>query len=160
MARTQTVATNLRIDPMAEREMLSIQAERCQTPLACFAHPTESPTSPFLSHPVTQKDLPIRMSLPHRLPALVLQIRSSILATLAPPIVRPVCTQRRANGSTGSRAYRSTPKSLSFFSFLSRTSMPRLLLVYLCTIVCLCPDLLICVPSHVLGLVLAVKDSL
>jgi hypothetical protein len=159
MARTQTVATNLRIDPMAEREMLSTQAERCQTPWACFAHPTESPTSPFLSHPVTQKDLLIRMSLPHRLPASVLQIRSSILATSA-PIVRPACTPHRANGSTGSRAYRSTPKSLFFFSFISLTSMPPLLLAYLCTIVCLGPDLLICDPSHVLGLILTVKDSL
>lgn len=160
MARTQTVATSLRIGPMVEHEMLSTQAERCQTPGACFARPTESPTSPSPSHPVTQKDLLIRTSLPHRLPALVLQIHLSIPAISALPIVLPACTQHRANGSTGSRAYPSTPKPLPFFSFRSLASMPPLLLAYLCTIVCLCPDLLICVPSHVLGLILAVKDSL
>lgn len=158
MPRKQTVATNLTVGPMAEREILSTQVEICRTLWACFAHPTESPTSLFLSHPATQKGL-IRMPLPHMCHrALVPQIHSNIPATSVAPMVLPVCTQRRANGSTGSRACRSTPKSL-FLPFLLlnlRSSSPI-------SVQSSDPALPLptCVLSHIMGLVLAVKrDSL
>lgn len=146
MARKQTVATNLRTDPIPHRETPSTLAGKCQPPWACFAHPTESPTSLSLSPPVTQKHLLIRTSLPHRCHlALVLQIHSNTPATsAAPPMVLPARTQRRANGPTGSRVYRSTPRFLSppppplnCLSFVHPSPMAAPLLhAYLCTIVC------------------------
>lgn len=135
MARKQTVATNLRTDPIPHREIPLTRAEKCQTLWAWFAHPTESPTSLSLNPPVTQKGLLIRTYLPHRCHlALVLQIHSNTPATWAAPMVLPARTQRRANGSTGSRAYRSTPKFLPppllpFFppsTFNASPSAPRL----------------------------------
>ena len=133
MARKQTVATNLRTDPTLPREIPSTRAEKCQTLWAWLAHPTESPTSLSLSPPVTQKDLRIRTPLSHRCHlALVLQIHSTTPATSAAPMALPACTQRRANGSTGSMAYRSTPRSLPLLPFVSSStfnissSAPRL----------------------------------
>lgn len=170
MAKKQTVATNLRTDLIPHRAIPSTRAEKYQPPWACFTHPTESPTSLFLSPPVPRKDLLIRTSLPHRCHlTLVLQIHSNTPATSAAPMVLPARTQRRANGSTGSRAYRSTPRFLPrpspFYclSFLHPSpTAPSLPLAYLCTIVCsiYLPTHLRPVPSHLLGLILAVKETL
>lgn len=71
-----------------------------------------------------------------------------------------MCTQRRANGSTGSRAYRSTPK-FPFCPFVPSSPMPCLLLrfAYLCKIVCLCPPTAHPRPAPCYGLILAVKET-
>lgn len=91
-------------------------AMECPTQWACSARHSQIPISHSLSHPVRpMQGNPTPLAHTRRPAMLPWRRVSSTIPPAVPAPIVPGCIQLRANGSAGSRAYRSIPDLFSFF---------------------------------------------
>lgn len=91
-------------------------AMECPTQWACSARHSPIPISHSLSHPARQmQGNPTPLAHTRRPAMLPWRRVSSTIPPAVPAPIAPACIPLRANGSAGSRAYRSIPDLFSFF---------------------------------------------